>query len=350
MLEIMFMSIKSKQEFFNIIEQRLRRYARAIPMNGDAGMLMHISNCISINVMKLKGIDSSIDLFGKEFWGYGINSISDGKETFSQPDVEEVMKISELNKHIKDYRLFWLLTFKVQENFLFVSVFCIDSCSAIVNSNTHTKFDLKNFSDARIRTREERVFVDIYFKGIEKPIYFQIDPNNNPIHTAKSYIDALKDLASKVCLPDNENLLFTNKLNDKISEIELQIREKVANTLIRHLGTDDFEKILTGEPKQQVHKRIKDYIEKHPGCTIQDFQSLKKSIQFTDLDHLKKLIIKKEYWEYFKETFKNVESTNKYFDQLAELRHVIRHNREMSSIILLEGQAALAWFKLALKP
>ena len=57
----------------------------------------------------------------------------------------------------------------------------------------------------------------------------------------------------------------------------------------------------------------------------------------------------KTNWKYFEETFKSKEQLINRFNQLAGLRNGIRHSRDVSEVERIDGEAAIAWFKLALK-
>jgi hypothetical protein len=123
----------------------------------------------------------------------------------------------------------------------------------------------------------------------------------------------------------------------------------VVEVLIRQTKTEDFENLLTGDAKQQVRRRIEQYLEKHPNQTKNDFKSLRKSVQFCDIEHLKKIILKDEYWDWFQSIFRDKLKVEKYFDQFSEIRHVVKHKREMTSLILNEGKASINWFEMICK-
>lgn len=348
----------SKDSFFQLLEKRLKEYRNAIIGNtGHSSMVMHMMQVAIHNVQKIKSIDREIDLFGSDFWGYGINNVCDGIETHLQLDVEIVKTISELNKHHSDYRLLWLLTFKVSSESLFVSVFCIDSCNFKINSTTHTKYDLLNFENARLRTRDERVFVDFIFKGIEKPIHFQIDTytigmGGSREQLAQYYITRITELANEAKSKNNKEIyakMDIDSLNQTIDKIENELRDIITATLVTGTDKEDFESLITGDTKQQVRRRIQQHIDKHPNKSMDDFKSIKSAIQFFDIDHLKKTITKEDYWKYFEPQFKDKSKVEKYFDQFGEIRHVVKHRREMTELVNLEGKASIEWFQMTIK-
>ena len=149
----------------------------------------------------------------------------------------------------------------------------------------------------------------------------------------------------------DENEINNNKdeLNESVDNIELKLRNLVPSTLTLETGKSNFEDLITGEPKQQLRRRIKLHLEKHPNQDLNDFESLSKSIQFCDVEHLKAIVLKDEYWNFFEPKFKNRSSVEKYFDQFSELRHALKHIRELTDLVALEGRAAITWFTMVLK-
>lgn len=191
----------SKEMFFSIIERRLFKYNEAI-FGRNLGSV-NIASSIVYNMQRMRSLDAQDNYIGKAFWGYGINTISDGVASHSHFDVEVIKKINELNKHHESYRNLLVLVFKVENDSLFVSTFSIDSCSAQVNSNINTKYDLRNFENARIITRNNKTIVEFIFKGVSLPISFQIEDVHFPQNLsggalAKYYIDTIKKIADVV--------------------------------------------------------------------------------------------------------------------------------------------------------
>ncbi len=209
----------SKEMFFSIIQKRLFRYIEAI--FGTRGGAVNVASAMHYSIEKMKSIASQDNYFGKSFWGYGINSICDGKEMHSNHDVEVIRAINELNKHHESYRNLLVLVFNVENGFLFVSIFSIDSCTGSVNSNVNTKYDLKDFDNARIVTRNGKLIVEFVFKNLEKAVSFQVDDYNFPQNlsggqVAKYYIDSIKKLAAEV--PKENGLKVKEKVFDFVTD------------------------------------------------------------------------------------------------------------------------------------
>lgn len=157
----------TKEDFFKLLEKRLGEYRVAIlGRETSSSLVMSMLQIKSRSIQRMQELDSNSNLFGNGFWGYGINAVCDGNESHSHFDVEEIKKIGELNKHQREYRKCLLLTFKVENSFLYVSLFSIDTCVIAFNSTVHTKYDLKKFNNARQKIREGKIFVEFIFNEI----------------------------------------------------------------------------------------------------------------------------------------------------------------------------------------
>lgn len=347
----------SKNKFYSVLEKRMHEYEEAIFGNRMLqGMELQMLQASLYNLEQLKRIDSQINLFGPGFWGYGITSISDAKETYSHHDVEEIKKIVGLNKHLEDYRILLLLIFKIENDAIYFSFFSMDTCTVKFNSNINTKFDLNDFDNAALRFRGNSIFIDLAFKKVEKQISFQIETYMigeylSRLELAKYYTNRITELANEV---KNRNRLSADKdsqasdLNKKIDQVEIKLRNFIVDILCTETGKEDFQTLLTGDAKSQVKRRIAQHVAKHPNMNEIDFKLLKDAIQFCDIEHLKKTILKPEYWPYFESKIKDKFKVEKYLDQLSDVRHVVKHTRDMTDFVLFEGKAAVEWLEMVL--
>lgn len=233
-----------KDYFFTIIQNRLFRYADAIW--GQGGYSPNIASYIYYNAEKFKALNAHDNFCGKGFWGYGINHICDGKESFSHLDVEEIRRDAKLNKHHEPYRQLLVLTFKVEGESLYVSTFSLETVTALVNSNINTRYDLKEFRNARITTRNNKTIVEFVFAGVDKAISFQVDDNYYPQYLsgdqlAKYYIETLKKLANDVIEKEKKSLKprVFDFINDFTNSIHLLQNQDVNAECVRKLKEDD---------------------------------------------------------------------------------------------------------------
>ncbi len=343
----------SESQFPGILNMRMDEYFIAITGNtGSSARAMYIKTAQRINIQTVQSQCKKSKLFDGEFWGYGINSICDGTEIHSSVDVEKFKRLQELNKHHNENRFLWLLTFKVEGEHLLVSIFCIDTATSGVNSNLNTKYDLKDFINARVRTRGSLTYVDFIFKNLEKPIHFQIDNyaqggKLNGEQLAEYYIKLITERAKVIKENQQvvEKVISERKLIEgDVDIIEYKLRTIFVDILVNKTGKENYEDILTGSPKSDIRRRIKQHVDKHPRENIDDYKTLKNAIEFTNIEHLKLVILKETNWQHFEPIFKTKDVTEKYFNQLSQIRHPLKHSRKLTDLVKLEGMASIEWF------
>lgn len=345
-----------KHTFFTLIRNRLFRLTETIM--GRMGII-GVVGAVDYNAEQMKRLLEADDYIGKGFWGYGINRICDGKETYTMPDVEEIKKLPELNKHHQPYRQLVILTFKVEGDSIYVSTFAIDSVAVGVNSRINTRHRLQNFENARMVTINERLHVDFIFKGLEHPISFQLDDYYVPGYLtssqlAKYYIDGIKNEVQKLHQSSGKTPL-SKPSNDKeeetkerIHNVEELLRNRVAMTLQLSAGKENYEDILPSEMKRIVRVRIIELTEINPATNPEDFSRLDQAIQFCDIEHLKRLITNEKHWVHFEPIFKNMDKVKNYLTQFNSFRNAVMHNREIPKLISHEGEAAIEWLNAIL--
>lgn len=315
----------SENQLIEILNKRMDEYYTAITGNQYSGMRgAYIKTAQRINIQKVNAQLKKSNLFSGEFWGYGINSISDGNEVHSTLDVENFKKIQDLNKHHHDQRFLWLLTFKIEAESLFVSIFCIDTATFNVNSNLNSQYDLIHFQNARVRTRVNITYVDFIFKNLEKPIQFQIDSyaQGGKLHgeqLAEYYVEQITEKARLI--KESNKVIEKTKSESKLIEedvdaIEQKLRAVFNNVLESATGKKNYQDIITGNPKSDLKRRIKQHVDLHPKESISDYDLLKDAIDFADIEHLKLTILKDANWQFFEPIFKTKEASEKYFNQL----------------------------------
>ncbi len=119
--------------------------------------------------------------------------------------------------------------------------------------------------------------------GFEKEIrtkqcifYQELQINKNGIAKIEGILNAKKNAKNE------------GDLSKVIDDVEVELRNVIVKILTQQTGQKDFEILITGDAKQQVRKRIELYLEKHPNKSKEDFRTIEKSIQFCDIEHLKR--------------------------------------------------------------
>ena len=99
----------------------------------------------------------------------------------------------------------------------------------------------------------------------------------------------------------------------------------------------------------KVEERLQAAAKKNAALDLKLYQTVASKLEYADLRELQDTILSKMAWPLFEPRFANKEVLTKRFDQLAELRNGIRHNRTVDEITKKDGEAAILWFQKVLK-
>lgn len=151
----------------------------------------------------------------------------------------------------------------------------------------------------------------------------------------RTFQAAIEDLLVKERLDLSPDL---RDLDAKLEDIELRLREHVANAL----GAAG--ESLPGHISPKIDDRIQVAAKKNPAMDLDHFSTLSGRLEYADLRELEATIVNKPLWPLFEASFASKEGVAKRFDQMAELRNGIRHSRSVDEVTKKDGEAALLWF------
>lgn len=341
----------SVPEFFERLRKRLDRYAEYVGRELSLFRLqmMHAREGIVGKIMEL---DRTAGIFGGGIWGYGLNSICDGKEKNAEHDIELLIRHgTERNRHNQPSSILWLLIFKIDGDALLLSKFCVDTVRGHVNSDINSRYSLLDFRHARVRTRENVAYVDLEFNGLDSPVYFQIDPRCHPLlphNLAQYYADQVTKAAGNA-----KNRMRVSDvpidLNPELDQVEHGIRNLIGEELFKLKGSNDYKDYFTGDAKRTIGSRIAQHGKTHHGFAEKATKILAVALQFADILDLMKLVLREEHWPRFESHFVSNDLVHKYFDQLNSLRRTVKHGRPLTRIVRGDGESALAWFGAVLE-
>jgi hypothetical protein len=135
----------------------------------------------------------------------------------------------------------------------------------------------------------------------------------------------------------------------RLEQAELAIRQ-----LILEIATEYEEDIHPNSyiPQHFVAKidgRVQKYLRHNPSENSETFKSLKKRLQFFDMSEYCELIVSNSNWQYFESYFGSKGAVQSRFTQLQSLRNTLAHNRDLTDVIIKDGEAAILWFSSVLR-
>lgn len=137
--------------------------------------------------------------------------------------------------------------------------------------------------------------------------------------------------------------------DEKIEQIELDLRDLIANKLDGAAELDAYQEFIPQHLKDNVEGKIKSWISKNPGEDKAQFLVLRRKLDFFDLQEYFDLMSAKPVWPFFEQTFLSKGNLQIRFSQLGELRNSIRHSRGATEIAIKDGEAAISWFNSILR-
>ncbi|MCY7281915.1 MAG: hypothetical protein LH679_00440, partial [Cyanobacteria bacterium CAN_BIN43] len=91
------------------------------------------------------------------------------------------------------------------------------------------------------------------------------------------------------------------------------------------------------------------YLRDSPSENPEEFKSLKKRLQFFDTSEYCELMLSNSNWQYFETYFGSKGAVQSRFTQLQNLRNTLAHNRDLTDVIIKDGEAAILWFSSILR-
>lgn len=153
----------------------------------------------------------------------------------------------------------------------------------------------------------------------------------------KSIYDAIENLILKEDIQTPPHL---KELDLKIEKIEIAIRDQISD----QFKDQDIKEIIPSHIQEKLRFRITNSLKKTPHLSATKFSSLRAQLDYFDLQEYLALMTSKKNWVQFESIYKNKTQLMLKFSQLGELRNAIRHSREVSDVVRMEGEAAILWF------
>ena len=142
----------------------------------------------------------------------------------------------------------------------------------------------------------------------------------------------------KIDLPPDLKLL-----DNEIEEIELNLRKYLVSTIGDNIIS--YKENVPPNIQDKVQRRVNADRKKKPEALSEDYNSFTKRIEFFDLSEYQDTILLKANWHLFSEKLKDKNTVMMRFNQLGNLRNIIRHSRSLSEIERMDGEVAIKWFK-----
>ncbi|MFN0050246.1 MAG: hypothetical protein ACKVOU_14070 [Cytophagales bacterium] len=259
-----------EEDLYERLRFRFTKYAEVIPSRGDQMSYLHYMTRSSSNIMQISNSIRQFGLLSGDFWGYGINKISNGENEFSNFDIDEINQTDSLNKHLY-YDKFNMLIFNVKDNNFNAACFTIPVGGHTPIETVFKKINMSKFLKNEFNLVGLKAFVYIHFHDLAHPISFQVDSFIDAHKFASYYIKNLEVLGEQALKSLNPNR------NPEFETVEHREFKKEAgdklDLIINKLGElDDFQKASS----QVIFEEIEDLRRLMDKLTPKQWQQIAK--------------------------------------------------------------------------
>ncbi|MCY3797856.1 MAG: DUF262 domain-containing protein [Chloroflexi bacterium] len=134
----------------------------------------------------------------------------------------------------------------------------------------------------------------------------------------------------------------TEDQDSVVNRLEVALRNKIHETL--HVQTSEYwSQHIPTHTHDNLHRKIEQEARKAPGNSANRLDSPRIKLDYCDVTDYADIILSKSNWDLFQGDFGSKGECNRNFGDLREYRNALKHNRDMSNIVSLRGEAAIEW-------
>lgn len=135
-------------------------------------------------------------------------------------------------------------------------------------------------------------------------------------------------------------------IGPRVDLLEIRLRDFIDDRLSAVVGSNYWEQTMPSDVIGAVRQRVKEWRSRHPYIGQSEFMSGRRRLDFCDVSHYKKMILKN--WAQFEEFFQRKEEFQRHIAAYRTLRNCVQHNRQPSDIEQQLGEAAMMWLERVL--
>ena len=132
-----------------------------------------------------------------------------------------------------------------------------------------------------------------------------------------------------------------------VNRLETALRDIIHKTLLNQ-SAEFWSLHIPSHTRDNLQRKIEQEARKSPGNSSERFDSPRAKLDYCDVTDYADIILSKTNWELFQDAFGSKGTCDRMFGDLREYRNALKHNRDISEIVALQGQAAIVWLSHAL--
>lgn len=135
----------------------------------------------------------------------------------------------------------------------------------------------------------------------------------------------------------------------KVQDIEIALRQLIVDIATEHEEDINLKSYIPHHLVPRLSDRINAHLKNNPSETAESFDELSQKLKFFDMGDYCELITAKDNWSYFEPYFGHKGTLQSRFSQLQILRNTLAHNRDLTDVVIKDGEAAILWFSSTLR-
>ena len=147
-------------------------------------------------------------------------------------------------------------------------------------------------------------------------------------------------LSSNATLP-----VEVKELDEEVSKIEIATRRLIAEKLGANRNAKE---VFNEKMIEDIENKYNSWLRKNAGVEKENPITVRTALNNLTLSDYKDILTSKQHWQLFEGIYESKGNIMNRYTQLGTMRNRIRHDNELSTVEIKDGEAAIEWFNTAL--
>jgi hypothetical protein len=151
-------------------------------------------------------------------------------------------------------------------------------------------------------------------------------------------------LVPSIETPEKENV-SSETLKELIKTTEILVRNFILTELKELYGAAWYRQGIPGNVKKFISARMEELATDYPWKREEINNDMDSWLQYTNLMHLKDILVYNNQWIHFESFFGKRDNFEKYIKEFSDLRNATQHHRNIDPILRDRGRTAIIWIR-----
>jgi hypothetical protein len=135
---------------------------------------------------------------------------------------------------------------------------------------------------------------------------------------------------------------------EAIEQLETNIRDCIHDVLSHRVSDNYWKSNVPPAVRDIAEKRIQQDIIKHPDLKPEEFNIIRRKVDYVNVMDYRTIIGNGPNWPHFEPIFLRKQDLQYHLEQFSEYRNCVMHSRTMSELTRMGGETAMIWFESVL--